>query len=411
MKLRRFEFFILFGVVLGLNLFFTTWLAFGNPFSTAWASRLAQSGEVTAAAAAAFGRTFSYQGALRLADGTLANGNFKIRLRLYNVPTGGSALHDETFNSVVVRNGVFTVVVGDGSTPIGPTVFDNPQLFLGIAVNDNGEMIPRQRIHPVPWAMQASSAQSAVMATNLAQGGGVPNLIKLGNGGLSEIAFLPNNGTITNDANGLTLTGGANSRVTTAGPLAVGGDLTVGGDWSVSAIYDVGDSNGGTNSRSSVAVSLRKYIVEAPDNGASPDTVPLDDAILTQLCADEDGCTFTLGMRNWEPSRTTFAKAMLASIGPARFSISPAENGKRWWSSRNWTGGPGVSTPADGSVVSDAQDGEGTHQHVARAWDCYFTDGEFVNGTATDTKLGFGLLNWHNQYTSINMSCVLIIED
>ncbi|MCB0108289.1 MAG: hypothetical protein KDE53_20350, partial [Caldilineaceae bacterium] len=140
-------------------------------------------------------------------------------------------------------------------------------------------------------------------------------------------------------------------------------------------------------------------------------TVPLDDAILTQLCADEDGCTFTLGMRNWGPSRPIDPKAMLASVGPARFSIGPTVQGKRWWSSRNWTGGTGVSAPPDSSVVADAQDGEGTHQHVARAFDCYFTDGEFVNGTASDTKLGFGLLNWHSQYTSVNMSCVLIIED
>jgi hypothetical protein len=409
MKIRRFELVGLLGVVLGLNLLFTTWLLSGNAFGMAKANRLSQA--VEAAAVAAIPNTFSYQGALRLADGTLANGNFKIRLRLYSVPTGGSALHDETFTNVVVRSGVFSVVVGDGGTPIGATVFDNAQLFLGIAVNDDSELLPRQRLHPVPWAMQATRAQSAVTAINLSQGGGVPNLLKLGNGGLSEIAFLPNNGKITNDANGLTLHGGANNRVTTAGALNVGGDLTVSGEWSVSAIYDVGDSNGGQSNRSAVPVSLRRYIVEAPDNGASPDTVALDDAILTQLCADEDGCTFTLGMRNWDPNRPADPKAMLATVGPARFSVSPTVQGKRWWSSRNWTGGTGVSAPADSSVVADAQDGEGTHQHIARAWDCYFTDGEFVNGTASDTKLGFGLLNWHNQYTSVNMSCVLIIED
>ncbi|MEZ4621351.1 MAG: hypothetical protein R2867_38435 [Caldilineaceae bacterium] len=395
--------------MLVINLLFSTWLLSGHAFGVAWADRLNQ--DVEAAAVAAIPRTFSYQGVLRDAAGKLLDGQYKIRLRLYNAPTGGSALHDETFTNVIVRAGAFSVVVGDGGTPIGATVFDNAQLFLGIAVNDNGEMLPRQRLHPVPWAMQATTAQSAVSALNLSQGGGVPNLIKLGAGSISQIDFLPNNGKITNDANGLTLNGGANSRVTTSGALNVSGDLTVGGEWNSTAIYDMGDSNGGQNNRSFVPVSLRRYIVEAPDNGASPDTVPLDDAILTQLCADEDGCTFTLGMRNWDPNRPTDPKAMLASVGPARFSISPTVQGKRWWSSRNWTGGAGVSSPSDSSVVADAQDGEGTHQHVARAWDCYFTDGEFVNGTASDTKLGFGLLNWHNQYTSVNMSCVLIIED
>lgn len=409
MKIRRFEFAAMFGVVLVLNLLFTTWLLSGNAFATAWANRLMQNGE--AAAAAAIPKTFSYQGTLRRANGALANGTFDIRLRLYDAPVAGTVLHNELLEDVVVRDGAFSIVVGDGATKIGDTVFNNATLYLGITVNNDSELTPRQRLHPVPWAMQATSAQTAVTASNLAQGGGVPNLVKIGTGAVSVIDFLPNNGKITNDANGLTLNGGANSRVTTAGALTVGGDLTVAGNWSAGAIYDVGDSNGGNNNRSTVPVSLNRYIVEAPDNGASPDTVLLDDAILTQLCADEDGCTYTLAMRNWDSSRPTDAKAMLASVGPARFSVSPVVQGKRWWSSRNWTGGAGVANPADGSVASDAQDGEGAHQHIARAWDCYFTDGEFVNGTATDSQLGFGLLNWHNQYTSINMSCVLIIED
>jgi hypothetical protein len=409
MKLRRLELIALFAVVLVLNVLFTAWWLSGDAFATAWASRLTQN--VDAAAVSAIARTFSYQGTLRLADGNLANGDFKIRLRLYNQPTGGSALHDETFTGVVVRNGVFTVVVGDGGTPIGATVFDNAQLFLGIAVNDGSEMTPRQRIHPVPWAMQASSAQTAVTANNLVPGGGVPNLVTIGAGGVSEIAFAPNGGKITNSAAGLTLTGGTNTAVTTAGALAVGGDLTVNGNWSAAAILDKGDSNGGANQRSTYPVSINRYVIEAPDNGASADTVPLDDALLLQLCGDEDGCTFTLGMRNWEPTRPTDAKAMLASVGPARFSISPTVDGKRWWSSRNWTGGAGVASPADSSVASDAQDGNGGINHVARAWDCYFTDTQYVNAVANDTQLGFGLLNWHAQYLSTDMTCVLIIED
>ncbi len=205
--------------------------------------------------------------------------------------------------------------------------------------------------------------------------------------------------------------GGANKTVTTAGALVVGGNLTVTGNWNSSAILDKGDSNGGTNQRSTYPVSINRYVVEAPDNGSSPDTVPLDDALLVSLCQDEDGCTFTLGMRNWDPSRGNHSKSILATVGPARFSLSPVDQGKRWWSSRNWAGGSGVSNPADSSVATDAQDGDSGVQHVARAWDCYFTDGSYVNALASDTTLGFGLLNWHASYTSTDMTCVLIIED
>ena len=42
---------------------------------------------------------------------------------------------------------------------------------------------------------------------------------------------------------------------------------------------------------------------------------------------------------------------------------------------------------------------------------CYFTDGEYVNSQGSDTKLGFGLLNWSGTFDSVNMTCVLIIED
>ena len=407
MKHRRVESFLMVAVLLAVNFFTLLWLQ-GRPFAAAWASALGA--PAAAPQAVTIPSTFSYQGTLRDASGNLLNGPVNLTLKLYAVVTGGNALHTESFANVNVRNGVFSVVVGD-NTPLAPTVFDNAPLYLGISVNSDAEMLPRQRLHPVPWAMQSSTALTAVTANNLAPGGGVPNIVSFGAGGASEIAFAPNGGKITNSATGMTLTGGANQKVTTAGALAVGGDLTVAGNWNAGAILDKGDSNGGANQRSTYPVSINRYVIEAPDNGASPDTVPLDDALLMQLCGDEDGCTFTLGMRNWEPARPTDAKAMLASVGPARFSISPAVQGKRWWSSRNWTGGAGVSTPADNGVASDAQDGDGGINHVARAWDCYFTDTKYVNAVSNDTQLGFGLLNWHAQYLSTDMTCVLIIED
>ncbi len=107
---------------------------------------------------------FSYQGTLRLADGSLATGSYNITLKIYTVVTGGTALHTESFSNVVVRNGNFSVVVGD-ATPIGATVFDNANLYIGITVAPDPEMLPRQRLFPVPWAMQASQANSATVAT------------------------------------------------------------------------------------------------------------------------------------------------------------------------------------------------------------------------------------------------------
>ena len=278
-------------VLLIVNFFTLLWLQ-GRPIASAWANGLAAPAAAPLAAAT-IPRTFSYQGTLRDPSGNLINGTVNLTLKLYAVVTGGSALHTESFGNVTVRAGLFSVVVGD-ATPIAPTVFDNFPLYLGISVNQDAEMLPRQRLHPVPYAMQATTAQTAVTANNLVQGGGVPNLVTIGAGGVSEIAFAPNGGKIANSPTGLTLSGGANNLVT------IGGDLTVNGNWNAGAIHDIGDSNGGPNQRSTYPVTINRYVVEAPDNGSSPDTVPIDDARLAQLCQDEDGCRVSLYMRNWD---------------------------------------------------------------------------------------------------------------
>ncbi|MEZ4866432.1 MAG: hypothetical protein R3C14_34255 [Caldilineaceae bacterium] len=107
---------------------------------------------------------FSYQGTLRRANGDLANGTFNITLNIYDVVTGGTALHSETFTNVVVRNGNFGVVVGDAAAlPAG--LFDNANLYIGLTVAPDAEMLPRQRLFPVPWAMQADAAKTAISAT------------------------------------------------------------------------------------------------------------------------------------------------------------------------------------------------------------------------------------------------------
>ncbi|HMN26739.1 MAG TPA: hypothetical protein PKE45_01195 [Caldilineaceae bacterium] len=403
MNVRRGELLLIFLAVLAVNWLGTMWWLSDGALHRAAASGSAQAAPQAAAvveAAAAIPRTFSYQGMLRGADGNPLNGNVKITLRIYNVVSGGTALFTEVFNPVFVRAGVFSLVVGDASVAIPANLFDNEKLFLGIAVGNDAELTPRQRLHPVPWAMQASTAVSAVTAKNLAQGGGVPNIVTFGAGGAKEIAFAGGS-KITDGQTGMTLSGN----------VTVGGALTVSGDWSAGAILDKGDSNGGANQRSTYPVSINRYVIESPDNGASPDTVPLDDALLLSLCQDEDGCTYTLGMRNWVPARGNSNKSILATVGPARFSISPTEQGKRWWSSRNFAGG-GLSTPSDPFVAVDAQDGDGNTNHVARAWDCFFTEGKYVNGALQgDAEIGFGLLNWNADYPSTDMTCVLIIED
>ena len=362
------------------NTLFTAWLLSGNAAGVAGASPLNQN--AAAAAATTIPTAFSYQGTLRDASGNLVNGTVNLSLRLYGVVTGGTPLYSEDFANVNVRSGLFTVIVGDAQ-PLPASVFNTFPLYIGIKVNNDAEMLPRQRMHPVPYAMQSSSAQNAVTANNLAPGGGVPGSVTFGTGGAKQIAF-PDGGKITDSANGMTLSGGGANKT-----------VTVEGGWSAGAILDTGDSNGGPNQRSTYPVSVNRYVVEAPDNGTSPDTVPVDPKILNDYCHDEDGCWVSLYMRDWD------RKDILAGVTARHLSLGPVVNGKQYWDFRNAN-----------SDVSVGIDNNGAVEHLLSIYNaCFFTDGEYVNGTGSDNKPGFGLLNWYGTWDSTAMTCVLIIED
>jgi hypothetical protein len=119
-------------------------------------------------------------------------------------------------------------------------------------------------------------------------------------------------------------------------------------------------------------------------------TVPLDMDKVYDLCRDETGCTVTIGMKDWKDSQP----GHVASRGPYRLFLSQTSS---WWRLSN--------------TDSEGKDSDGTVQHILKAWDCYFTDGEYIGGTGTDTSMQFGLLNWNESYNDPDMVCRLIIED
>jgi hypothetical protein len=223
MRSRRFAFLGMFAVVLVLNLLISAWWLSGNTFQRVWASPLNQEVEPAAIDIANIPNAFSYQGTLRRADGNLANGAFNIKLNFYAGVTGGSPLHSETFNNVVVRNGNFSVVVGDAvAVPAG--LFDNATLYLGLTVAPDGEMLPRQRLFPVPWAMQAGASKTATSATTANQllNNTATNLIL--NRGATDTAALAINSSAATYGAGMTM---SNSTGSATYGMYVGSD----GNW------------------------------------------------------------------------------------------------------------------------------------------------------------------------------------
>jgi hypothetical protein len=91
----------------------------------------------------------------RLTDETgapLADGTYTITLRLYEVSTGGTSICEDP-DQVQVTDGLFSADFGaSGCLDGANTAIDGRQLYLGIEVEDDGEMTPRQPIQNVFYA-------------------------------------------------------------------------------------------------------------------------------------------------------------------------------------------------------------------------------------------------------------------
>ena len=87
------------------------------------------------------------QGRLTDASGVPINGNVTVTAAIYDVVSGGVARCTDS-DSVTAVNGLFTMAM-DFCTA---SDFNGDQLFLGIKVNSDAEMTPRQEIFAVPYA-------------------------------------------------------------------------------------------------------------------------------------------------------------------------------------------------------------------------------------------------------------------
>ncbi len=112
------------------------------------------------AALAQVPRTVSLQGALTDNSGKqLPDGAHSVTVRLYAAASGGSALHSESF-STLLRGGVFSVILGS-TTPIPASVTFDAPCWLGFSVDGGAELSPRTPLNAVPYALSAESSARA----------------------------------------------------------------------------------------------------------------------------------------------------------------------------------------------------------------------------------------------------------
>ena len=105
----------------------------------------------------------SQQGRLLQTDGTAATGSVTITFALYELDTGGTAMWTEP-HSVTLDDGYFVATLG---TVNALPVLDGTPKYLGITVQGDSEMTPREEVVSVPYALIAGDVTGAIHPANV----------------------------------------------------------------------------------------------------------------------------------------------------------------------------------------------------------------------------------------------------
>lgn len=118
--------------------------------------------------------TISYQGRLADVNGNPLTGVYNLEFRLYVVPAGGAPLWEEFWtggNSVQVSDGLFNVMLGSLNPALVSAIEGQGDLFLGITVGTDSEMVPRVQLGSVPFAMQSLTVpDGSITSAKIANG-------------------------------------------------------------------------------------------------------------------------------------------------------------------------------------------------------------------------------------------------
>lgn len=105
--------------------------------------------------------TLGYQGRLATAGGLPVSGTLNITFRLYAVPTGGSPLWSEVQSNVDVDGGNLAVELG--TVTALPKSIWGQQLYLGVQISGDSEMLPRPALTAAPFALRAATTMQRTL--------------------------------------------------------------------------------------------------------------------------------------------------------------------------------------------------------------------------------------------------------
>jgi len=167
---------------------------------------------------------FNIQGRLADANGINKDGTFQIKFSVYSGDIGGTPVWEKSFNSVVVKNGNFQVILqgqGDNSAQLETAVKDLEAAYVEIKVGTEAPLVPRQPLLRSPFASSdkiVSKADVLVQSDSQSSGSG---LITLRTGSADRLTIL-NNGNVGVGNNA------PDKKLVVSGDAAITGNLSAG---------------------------------------------------------------------------------------------------------------------------------------------------------------------------------------
>jgi hypothetical protein len=119
--------------------------------------------------------TVVYQGRLTQDDGTPIVDQVTVTFALYNSLTGGESIWNEELQISPDENGVFTAELGK-ITSLTPAHFSGANLYLGLTVEGDQEMSPRQALGASPYCFRVNTIDGAAGGTLLGDLGVLGNV-------------------------------------------------------------------------------------------------------------------------------------------------------------------------------------------------------------------------------------------
>ena len=106
----------------------------------------------------------NYQGKLNITGGGCVNDTVQMIFSIYPDTLGSPPVWTETQSQVAVKEGVFSVLLGEVDS-LPPSIFDGNTRYLGIKVESDPEMRPLKQMVSVGYAFHAAVADTALNTT------------------------------------------------------------------------------------------------------------------------------------------------------------------------------------------------------------------------------------------------------